>query len=290
MNRKYIMTSPAVLMKARNLKPKKQLGQNFLSDPNMAEAIAQSAGVGADDIVLEIGAGLGALTRPLARRARKVIAVEKDRRLISLLKTELAVEDIDNVSLLEKDILKLDLMAIAGDQHADLTVMGNVPYNISSQILVQIIKARSHIKKAVLMFQKELAQRITSEPGSKSYGRLSVMIHYCASVRTLTEVKARLFYPKPNIDSLVLDISFNRAIKTKAKSEAFLFDTIKAAFSKRRKTLKNSLAGNVLGIDTKTSGQALVDAGIDPVRRAETLSVEEFVRLSDTLYDCKKGR
>jgi 16S rRNA (adenine1518-N6/adenine1519-N6)-dimethyltransferase len=162
--------------------------------------------------------------------------------------------------------------------------MGNIPYNISSQILVRIINARTGIKRAVLMFQKELAQRIMSAPGSKSYGRLSVMTGYCAIVTVLAEVKADLFYPKPNIDSLVLDIAFHRNPQTAALNEAFLFKTVKAAFSKRRKTLKNSLAGNILGIDAKESEQMLCLAGIDPVRRAETLSVAEFVRLADVLY------
>jgi len=279
------MTSPQTLMKAWNLHPKKQLGQNFLLDPNMAGAIVQKAGITADDVVLEIGAGLGSLTRPLAQKARKVIAVEKDHRLIGLLHTELAAAGLSNVSLMEQDILKLDIPSVAAGEKCTLVVIGNVPYNISSQILVKILKARSCIKKTVLMFQKELAQRITASPGSKSYGRLSAMVQYCAQVEILTEVKAGLFYPKPNIDSLVLGIHFNPGAEKLVRNETFLFDVIKAAFSKRRKTLRNALAGFIPGFDANVAAKALEETNIAPVRRAETLTVEEFMALSNHIYD-----
>jgi 16S rRNA (adenine1518-N6/adenine1519-N6)-dimethyltransferase len=279
------MTSPAVLMKAWKLYPKKQLGQNFLSDANMAEAIVNYAGLSCDDLVLEIGAGLGSLTLPLARQARKVIAIEKDHRLVELLSTELMAAGFDNVILQEKDILKLDIPSLARSENRDLIVVGNVPYNISSQIMVQIIKARACIKKSVLMFQKELAQRISAQPGSKAYGRLSVMVQYCARVRVLTEVKAKLFFPKPNIDSLVIGIDFDPDAEKQVTDEAFFFQVIKAAFSKRRKTLRNSLAGFLPEFDANASAKALEGAGIDPVRRAETLTKDEFVRLSNHIQD-----
>ena len=278
------MTSPAVLMKAWRIYPKKQLGQNFLTDANMAAAIVSYTGLSTDDVVLEIGAGLGSLTIPLARQARKVIAIEKDHRLVELLSTELTAASLANVSLLEQDILKLDIPSLAETENTDLTVVGNVPYNISSQILVQIVKARASIKKAILMFQKELAQRITAPPGSKAYGRISVMVQYCARVKVLTEVKAGLFYPKPNIDSLVLGIDFDPEAGKQVRDEAFFFDVVKAAFSKRRKTLRNALTGFIPGFDAKLSAKALEGAGIDPVRRAETLTVEEFVRLTNHIH------
>ena len=278
------MTSPAVLMKAWKLYPKKQLGQNFLADANMAAAIVGYIGLSDDDVVLEIGAGLGSLTLPLARQALKVIAVEKDHRLVELLNTELVAAGLDNVGLLEQDILKLDIPALAKTENAGLTVVGNVPYNISSQILIQLMTARACIKKSILMFQKELAQRITAPPGSKTYGRVSVMVQYCAQVKVLTEVKAGLFFPKPNIDSLVLEIDFNADAGKQVKDEAFFFDVIKAAFSKRRKTLRNSLTGFIPGFDGNLSAKALEEAGLDPVRRAETLTVEEFVRLSNHIH------
>jgi len=279
------MTSPAVLMKAWKLYPKKQLGQNFLTDANMAQAIVNYAGLSSDDLVLEIGAGLGSLTLPLARQVRKVIAVEKDHRLVELLNTELMAAGFDNVILKEKDILKLDIPSLARSEKKDLIVVGNVPYNISSQIMVEIIKARACIKKSVLMFQKELAQRISAQPGSKAYGRLSVMVQYCARVRVLTEVKATLFFPKPNIDSLVIGIDFDPDAEKQVTDEAFFFQVIKAAFSKRRKTLRNALAGFMPEFDANASAKALEGAGIDPVRRAETLTKDEFVRLSNHIHD-----
>jgi len=279
------MTSPAVLMKAWKLYPKKQLGQNFLTDANMAESIANYAGLSSDDLVLEIGAGLGSLTLPLARQARKVIAIEKDPRLVELLNTELMAAGFNNVIVQEKDILKFDIPALARSENKDLIVVGNVPYNISSQIMVEIIKARACIKKSVLMFQKELAQRISAQPGSKVYGRLSVMVQYCAKVRVLTEVKAKLFFPKPNIDSLVIGIDFDPDAGKQVTDEAFFFQVIKAAFSKRRKTLRNALAGFMPEFDANASAKALKGAGIDPVRRAETLTKDEFVRLSNHILD-----
>ena len=280
------MTSPAILMKAFKLYPKKQLGQNFLADANMAASIVGYVGLSDDAVVLEIGAGLGSLTLPLAQQALKVIAVEKDRRLVGLLKNELVAAGLDNVSLLEQDILKIDIPTLAETEKTDLIVVGNVPYNISSQILVQILKARACIKKSVLMFQKELAQRITAPPGSKAYGRISVMVQYCSKVTVLTEVKAGLFFPKPNIDSLVLGIDFDRDAEKKVRDETFLFKVIKAAFSKRRKTLRNALTGMLPGFDAKMSAKALEGAGIDPARRAETLTVDEFVRLANHIHLC----
>jgi 16S rRNA (adenine1518-N6/adenine1519-N6)-dimethyltransferase len=279
------MTSPAVLMKAWKLYPKKQLGQNFLTDANMAAAIANYAGLSSDDLVLEIGAGLGSLTLPLARQARKVIAIEKDHRLVELLNTELLAAGVDNVIVHEKDILKFDIPSLARSENKDLIVVGNVPYNISSQIMVEILKARACIKKSVLMFQKELAQRISAQPGSKAYGRLSVMVQYCARVRVLTEVKATLFFPKPNIDSLVIGIDFDPDAEKQITDEAFFFQVIKAAFSKRRKTLRNALAGFMPEFDANASAKALERADINPVRRAETLTKDEFVRLSNCIHD-----
>ena len=278
------MTSPSILMKAWNLHPKKQLGQNFLADPNTARAIVDKTGVAAEDVVLEIGAGLGALTRPIAEKARQVIAVERDHRLVSLLKTELTAAGRGNVTVVEKDILKLDIPSLAASVKKDLIVMGNVPYNISSQILVRVIKARGCVKKAALMFQRELADRIMAGPGSKTYGRLSVMVQYCAMVEVLMEVRAALFYPRPTIDSLVLGFEFKSDLALTANDESFFFNVIKAAFSKRRKTLRNSLAGFIPGFDHQAAAAALETVGIDPVRRAETLTVDEFVRLGNFIY------
>ncbi len=277
------MTSPRTLLRAWNLRPRKQLGQNFLSDPSTGEMIVTRSGILPEDVVLEIGAGLGALTIPLARIAKKVYAVDKDRQLINLLKTELLINKLSNVVLIEEDILKVDIKKLAENAGRKILVMGNLPFNISSQILIKLIKSRNVVSRAILMFQKELAQRITAQPGCKDYGRLTVMLGFCAEIKKLGSVKASLFFPKPKVDSEVLEIRFKKTLNHKVRDEEFFFRVIKAAFGRRRKTLKNALSGSELNIDAKTAERALERAGIDPVRRAETLTAEEFIKLTGSL-------
>jgi len=277
------MRSPKVLLAAHNIRPKKYLGQNFLADPNTAAMIVRRANILKDDVVLEIGAGLGALTIPLAQHVRKVFAVEKDRQILDLLKIEILVNKLENVVLLEKDILNTDIQALVKNRQQKIIVMGNLPYNISSQVLVQLVKARKTVSRAVLMFQKELAQRLTAQPGCKEYGRLTVMLRYCSDITKLADVSAHLFFPKPKVDSEVLEFRFKTQPEYLADDEAFLFKVIKAAFGNRRKTLKNALGASELKMDAKTAKKLLERAGIDPVRRAETLTVKEFVKLSNNL-------
>jgi 16S rRNA (adenine1518-N6/adenine1519-N6)-dimethyltransferase len=283
------LTSPQKLLNFWNIPAKKQFGQHFLTNPATAEMIVERSNISSEDIVLEIGSGLGALTIPVARTAEKVYAVEKDRRIIELLKVELIESNISNVDLIENNILKFDIEALAAKAGRKVVVMGNLPYNISSQILIQMIMSRSAVSRAILMFQKELAQRITAQPASKEYGRITVMLHYCANTKKLAEIKASLFFPKPRVDSEVLEITFSDTPEYPAANESFLFKIIKAAFSKRRKTLKNALAGSDLGMEPKTAAQILNGVGIDPSRRAETLNVQEFVKLSNCLGDKVKA-
>jgi 16S rRNA (adenine1518-N6/adenine1519-N6)-dimethyltransferase len=278
------MTSPRTLLRAWELFPKKQLGQNFLSDPGTAKMIVSRGCVGPDDVIFEIGAGLGALTVPLSAESGKVFSVEKDDRLINLLETELALHKADNVTLLHRDILTVDIPEIATGEGEKLLVFGNLPYNISSQILIKLMESRQHISRCILMFQKELAQRLMASPRSKDYGRITVMLQYCSRIRHLATVPAHLFYPKPQIDSEVVEIDFTKPSPHQASDEKFLFQVIKAAFSKRRKTLKNALSTSELKMDTDTVCSALDTAGIDPTRRAEALDVEEFVGLAEALY------
>ncbi len=194
------MASPHMLLNASQMRAKKQLGQNFLTDPQTAEAIVTRSRVDPRAVVLEIGAGLGALTVPLARKAARVLAVEKDRELVPLLKTELLAKGITNVVVTAADILALDWETLAPPAGEKLLVMGNLPYNISSQILVRLIRHRRWVERAVLMFQKELAQRIAAAPGNRDYGRLSVMLQYCARIRPLLDLKASQFYPRPKVE------------------------------------------------------------------------------------------
>lgn len=277
------MTSPRALLTAWNIQAKKQLGQNFLNDPNVARAIVDKAGIAHDDVVLEIGPGLGAITAFAATAANRVIAVDKDGRIIGLLRTELLAKGIDNVDIREADILRVDLESVSREAGRPLVVLGNLPYNISSQVIVQLIHARNRIDRAVLMLQKEMAQRICAGPGSKAYGRLSVMLGYCADARMLMQVRAPLFFPAPKVDSTVVGIRFFDPPAFPAHDEALLFRVVKAAFGKRRKTLRNALSQSDLNLDPSTCERLLEAAQVDPMRRAESLSISAFVRLSNII-------
>jgi len=277
------MTSTIQLIRKWKFRPSKRMGQNFLSDPKAAEKIVRRSGISLEDIVLEIGPGLGAMTIPAAGIAKKVYAVEKDKRIVPILTEELLLNGITNASVIEKNILDFDIRDLSKKQNRDIIVIGNLPYNISSQVLVKLIHSRCGIRHAVLMFQKELAERITAQPGCRDYGRLSVMLGYCAEIETLYNVKAAQFFPKPGVDSTILKIVFKKEPENRVDDEDLLFQVIKAAFSKRRKTLKNSLAGNWPSVDAKKAGAFLTESGIDPSRRAETLSVFEFVRLCNVI-------
>jgi len=274
------MKSPALLFGLRKIGPKKALGQNFLADPSIPEMIVRKADIGQDDVIIEVGAGFGALTAPLAKAAGKVYTYEIDGRLIELLQMEL--EGFSNVEVRNENFLKVDVFELARKLGAKLVIMGNLPYHISSPILIQLLSARQVVKKAVFMFQKELGLRLAAQPGCRQYGRITAMLAYCTDIRTLATVKSTAFYPRPKIDSIVLDIAFKEPVQ-KAENEQLLYKVIKAGFGKRRKTLRNALAGSALGIDPGTAVKCLKTADIDPVRRAETLNISEFVRLSDVL-------
>jgi 16S rRNA (adenine1518-N6/adenine1519-N6)-dimethyltransferase len=276
------MRSPQLLLKIHDLRPQKQRGQNFLVDPATAQMIVDRAHVQPEDIVVEIGPGLGALTLPLAQAAQAIIAIEKDRNLAKILCEELHAAGIDNVQVIAADVLQVDLAALARDAGRPLTVVGNLPYNISSQIVIQLIQARRVVPRAVLMFQKELAARLRAAPGGRDYGRITAMLRYCASIRSLAVVPAKRFFPSPRVDAEVLEICFHPATSYPPHDEDRLFRLIAAAFGQRRKTLKNALSSG-LQIRPATAGQALAQAGIDPARRAETLSPEEFVVLEISL-------
>lgn len=277
------MTSPKTLLRAWNIRAKRQLGQHFLVDPARAEMIVKRAKISSYDIVLEIGAGLGALTIPVAQAAEKMYAVEKDQQLCDLLKTELIVNSVTNVSIIPGDILHMDYSCLAEQHSRPLVVIGNLPYNISSQVLIQLVRSRNWVSRAILMFQKELAQRILARPGTKDYGRLTVMLRYCADVKPIATINASAFFPVPKVASEILEIKFKAKLDYPPHDEPMLFKVIQAAFGNRRKTLKNALAASGLGIDPQTALQALDKAGIDPSRRAETLSVSEFVALQISL-------
>ena len=200
-----------------------------------------------------------------------------------MLDKELKAAAALNVTLVHGDILRTDLERLFSAEIHPLVVMGNLPYHISSQVLIQLIHQRRFIKKAVLMFQKELAERLICAPGSRQYGRISVMLNYCASVEKIVSVPPQCFFPQPKVHSQALKIAFFKTSKATSVLERRLFEVIKAAFSKRRKTLLNALAQSNLAIDSSTLKAALIRSGIDPSRRAETLTAEEFIVLTRQL-------
>jgi 16S rRNA (adenine1518-N6/adenine1519-N6)-dimethyltransferase len=279
------MVSPRVLLNAHNIRAKKNLGQNFLTDQSTARMIVNRGNITPEDTILEIGAGLGALTLPASYASKKIYAVEKDRQIIDLLRAQIKANDLSNVVLMDNNILDLDIIAIAKQAKRKIVVLGNLPYNISSQILVKLIQSRKYVSRAVLMFQKELAQRIVASPNCKDYSRLTVMLQYCSEINSVATVKANLFFPKPKVDSEVLEITFKVKPDLIAEDEQFLFEVIKAAFGKRRKTLKNALSNSMLQIKTETVLDGLKCSGVDSRRRAETLTVAEFVKLSNCLNE-----
>jgi 16S rRNA (adenine1518-N6/adenine1519-N6)-dimethyltransferase len=275
------MTSAQTLLKAWNLRPRKELGQNFLKDAGVAERIVAWTGLGSDDTVLEIGAGLGMMTVAAARRAGKVIAVEKDRQLVPLLRAELLVHGFSHVQICDQDILSVPLSRLSPPGERPLVVIGNLPYNISSQVVIKLIQERRWVDRAVLMFQKELAERLSAGPGTRVYGRLSVILQYCADLTRLCEVRATQFYPQPKVDSAVLGIKFKTRIQRPVDDEKCFARVVQAAFGQRRKTLRNALAGGLLPLDASAVAKVLETCGIEPRRRAETLSVQEFVSLAN---------
>jgi len=281
------MTSPSTLLKAWNLRARKELGQNFLKDVSLAEKIVDLIDIDTNDAVLEIGAGLGMMTIAAAHKTNYMIAIEKDRHLVPILRSELLAQGLDHVEVVDKNIMAVNLRDVSHKAGRPLTVIGNLPYNISSQVLVKLIHERSAVKRAALMFQKELADRLCAGPGNKSYGRLSVLLQYCADIHVLRDIRADMFFPKPKVDSTVIGITFKNNIAPQVVDEALFAKVIQAAFGKRRKTLRNALAGSILQLDSNDSLAALTQAGIDPQRRAETLSVHEFVSLTDVIAELK---
>jgi 16S rRNA (adenine1518-N6/adenine1519-N6)-dimethyltransferase len=261
-----------------DIRPRKRLGQSFLEDMNMVCRITALAEPEPDETVVEIGAGLGLLTAELAKKARRVIALEIDPRLIAVLKDRFAGND--RVEIIQKDVLVYDFASAypAGR----IKVVGNIPYHISTPILFRLLEFRKVIKSMVLMFQKELADRIIAHPGKKEYGILSVIFaRYAYAVREIT-IPATCFYPVPSVASSVLKIAMCDDQGTPEEESLFVM-TVRASFSQRRKTLRNNL--RAAGFEEDVLERVLVRTGIDGVRRAETLTLGEFQLLAAELAE-----
>ena len=258
----------------------KSLGQNFLADKGVIDSIIEASGIGSEDLVIEIGPGLGVLTQREAQLARKVYAIELDRDLIPILKDVLSI--YDNVEIIHGDILKTDVRAlIEGSGCEKARIIGNLPYYITTPIIMDLLENRVGAESITIMLQKEVAERITASPGSRIYGALSVAVQFYAEVVTVAQATKEMFVPPPKVDSTVLRLDIRKEPAVKVKDEKLFFKIVKAGFGQRRKTLLNSLTG--AGFDKEAIKDGLEKIGIDSGRRAETLSLEEFAAISDAL-------
>lgn len=274
------------IKKARSFRAKKKLGQNFLVDKAVIDRIVAEINISKDETILEIGAGLGFVTAELAKYAKKIYAVEIDKDAIA----ELESLKLDNLEIIEKDILKLDLSSILTEP---VKVVANIPYYITSPILLHLLgeiddkdfSNRKYIKEAVLMVQYEVARRIaaTEKSPSKDYGLLSILVNYWTEAEIISKVSAGSFYPSPKVDSALVKLNLRENPLVELKNPGLFRRVIQAAFGTRRKTLKNALVNG--GFDSELVILALATAGIDPVRRAETVSIEEFKILSEIIGD-----
>ncbi len=264
-------------------RPNKRLGQNFLVDPVISERIVAFSRFLPEETVLEIGPGKGALTIPLARRVKHVLAVEKDPRLADWLGERLKKAGLHNVTLLNGDILKLDWMSLKAHFQDRIPVIGNLPYNISSPVLEKMCRKPQLMGKAILMFQKEVAERLVATAGSKAYGALTLLVQYHARVLSRLTVNKGSFFPVPKVDSMVVSLDFETSYPRRDSNEADFIKVVKAAFMHRRKTVFNSLKGAMPNQTTETLETALAACGIEPGKRAEVLGMDDFLCLSSVL-------
>lgn len=274
------------ILKKHGFTFKKSLGQNFLIDQNILNKIVSAAQLTEQSGVLEIGPGIGALTQRLAEHARKVAAVEIDQRLIPILSELFA--DQDHVEIIHGDILQIDVKQLISEQFADCAsvhVVANLPYYITTPILLKLLEERHALSNIVVMIQKEVAERMAADPGGKEYGSLSIAVQYYCEPELVTLVPHTVFIPRPNVDSAVIRLKVRSEPPVFVKDEAHFFRVVKAAFAHRRKTIYNNLSSFTGKQNKERLSAALLAAGVDPSRRAETVSIEEFARIADALYE-----
>ncbi len=275
------------IMAKYGLKVKKSLGQNFLIDPNILRKIVGQAELTKKSAAIEIGPGIGALTEHLAREAGKVLAFEIDQRLLPVLEDTLS--PYENISIIHSDILKADVQAAIDRELAgydDIVVVANLPYYVTTPIILKLLLEKLPIRGMVVMLQKEVAERITAKPGTKAYGSLSIAIQYYTQAEMALTVPKSVFLPQPNVDSAVIRMTKRDVPEVVVIDEDFFFTVTRGSFVQRRKTILNNLqAAMPLGKEKKELIlKALAEAEIDPTRRGETLTIKEFGLLADKLY------
>lgn len=271
------------ILKAFGLHMSKKLGQNFLIDAGIVQGIVDAAQIRPGDHVLEIGPGIGTLTQGLAEAGADVTAVELDKKLPVVLAETLKA--YDHVRIVPGDILKVDIPALMGTE--PFKVVANLPYYITTPILMTLLERRLPITTMVTMVQKEVAERMTARPGSRSYGALSVAVQYYTEPEIVLNVPPRSFIPAPEVDSVVIACRVRSVPAVRVSEEKMFFRVVRAAFGQRRKTLANALRGG--GFPKEQVRDAMERAQMDPQRRGETLSLEEFGRLADAFAELAKN-
>ena len=285
---KYIATPSRTkeILKKYGFSFKKSLGQNFIIDVNILENILKHAGVDESTGVIEIGPGIGALTEQLALHADKVVAFEIDQRLLPILQDTL--QAYDNIEIIHQDILKADVQQVIKDQFKEdqpIHIVANLPYYITTPILMKLLRDRLPVESITVMIQKEVAERMAAKPNSKQYGSLTIAIQYYTHAEVVMNVPKTVFNPQPNVDSSILKLILRDEPAVCVKDEDFFFDIVRASFAQRRKTLRNNLSNYLQNIDKQTIEEVLESVEIDGTRRGESLDIEEFARLADGLYE-----
>jgi 16S rRNA (adenine1518-N6/adenine1519-N6)-dimethyltransferase len=274
-----------------SLAAKKSLGQNFLIDLNILSKIVSAAELDDSKGALEIGPGIGALTQQLAKRAGRVVAVEIDQRMLPVLEETLS--GYSNATVVHGDVLKVNLRELFEQQFQGLTgisVVANLPYYVTTPIVMKLLEERLPLENIVVMIQKEVAQRMAAKPGTKDYGSLSVAVQYYCEPQVVTIVPHTVFIPQPNVDSAVIRLKLRKEPPVKVADERLYFEVVQASFAQRRKTISNNLLTRFFSKETKPQmEEALQKAGIDPSRRGETLSLQEFAQLTEALQEAGIG-
>ena len=271
------------ILKKYNFSFQKKFGQNFLIDTHILEKIIEEAQITQDDCVLEIGPGIGTMTQYLAENARHVVAVEIDKTLIPILEDTLS--GYDNVTVLNADILKTNIQAICDEYNngMPIKVVANLPYYITTPIIMGLFESHVPLKSITIMVQKEVAERMKEGPGSKDYGALSLAVQYYADPEIVAEVSPNCFIPKPNVGSAVIRLTRYEKPPVDVKDESFMFGLIRASFNQRRKTLSNGLSNAGMGITRDEVTKALEQMDLSPTIRGEALTLEQFADLSNIL-------
>lgn len=277
------------ILKKLDLRPARSLGQNFLTDEGILRRIGQAAEVGTNDVILEVGPGLGSLTSVLAENAGCVVAVEIDKRLIPVIQSNLI--GYRNVFLINDDILKLDVhkalmpyMINEDGTQRKLKIVANLPYYITTPVIMKLLESGVEAECMVFMVQKEVADRMGADPGGKDYGALSVAVQYYSRPSVVMQVHPHSFVPQPEVDSSVVKLELYKTPPVELADKELFFKVVKAAFGQRRKTLVNALSNaSYLGLDKERIFELLDKAGIDRNRRGETLSIGQFAQLSNLI-------